>query len=94
MTWIEKLSTPKSIRKVNGYLTLFWVAWFIPAIGVKSFRNSIMLVAAYSVWANMISHYTAWLTARTEVRAENIENLEADEVQVNGPATIVAKTKD
>lgn len=64
---------PLFIRKINGFFTLFWAAWFVPAVAVKGFRNSVFLVGVYSVWANLVSHYTAWITARVEVRQEKVE---------------------
>lgn len=81
-----KLADPIFIRRVNGYLTLFWIAWFIPAIAVNGFRNSVFLVAVYSIWANIISHYTAWLTARVEVRAERVE-IDVENPESKAPLT-------
>lgn len=65
---------PKVIRRINGWFTVFWILWFIPATAIGGLRNSVFLVGVYSIWANIISHYTAWLTARVEVREERIEN--------------------
>lgn len=74
----KTLSTPTTIRRINGWLTVFWAVWFIPAVAIGGLRNSVFLVAVYSIWANMISHYTAWLAARVEVRAENVEEEVSD----------------
>lgn len=74
----EKVAEPKFIRSVNGWFTVAWAIWFIPAIAITGLRNSILLVAIYSIWANMISHYTAWMAARVEVRAEHVENMEVE----------------
>lgn len=81
MIKIEVLSQPQVIRKLNGWFTVFWLAWFIPAIVVKGLRDSVFLVALYSIWANLVTHYTAWLTSRVEVREEKIENIEETEQQ-------------
>lgn len=69
----RKVSEPAFIRTVNGWMTIFWIAWFVPAVAIEGLRNSVFLVAVYSIWANVISHYTAWLAARVEVRAKTVE---------------------
>lgn len=65
--------SPSFIRKMNGWFTVFWACWFIPAVAAKPLRDSVFLVGVYSIWANVVSHYTAWLAARDEVRLERVE---------------------
>lgn len=76
--WFER---PTFIRRVNGWFTLFWATWSVPAIAIKGFRVSVFLVALYSIWANIVSHYTAWIAARVEEREEKMEiaEIEAEE---------------
>lgn len=65
------VGSPKFIRTANGYLVLFWVTLVIPTLLLWS--KSVLWVALLSIWANVISHYTAWLAARVEVRAEDLQ---------------------
>jgi len=62
-----RLQDREFIRRVNGWLAVFWAVWFVPAVALKRLRESLLLIAVYSIWANLISHYTAWLTARVDV---------------------------
>lgn len=68
MRWYNK---PRFIRAVNGWFTLVWLTLVLPTVLV--WRKSILWVAVLSIWANVISHYTAWLAARDEVRLERVE---------------------
>lgn len=63
--------TPINIRRVNGWATVAWFAVGIPLSVIWS--QSILWVALISIWANVISHYTAWVAARVEVRAQHVE---------------------
>ncbi len=66
--WITRL---KTIRTVNFWATIFWLVLVLPTILIWS--QSILWVALLSIWANVISHYTAYLAARVEVREADIE---------------------
>ncbi len=65
------LNRPRVIRTINFWATTFWVGLIIPTVFLWS--RSILWVALLSIWANVISHYTAYLAARVEVREEDIE---------------------
>lgn len=63
------LSSPVVLRRVNGYLTLGWVA-MIPVSYFLHWLSSVTYVAALSLWALVSGHWAAWQGARTEVRQE------------------------
>ncbi len=71
---LADLATPERIRTVNGWAVLVWLTLIVPT--VLFWKESILWVALMSIWANVASHYTAWLAARTEVRAKNVERAE------------------
>lgn len=62
---------PPIIRRINAYATGFWCLMAIPCIVL--WRSSVLFVAIISLWANVISHYTAWVAADADVRAERVE---------------------
>lgn len=68
---LDSLNRPRVIRTINLWATIFWVALIAPTL--LYWRESILWVALLSIWANVVSHYTAYLAARVEVREEDIE---------------------
>lgn len=72
------LSSPAALRRVNGYLTLGWVA-MIPVSFFLHWLSSVTYVAALSLWALVSGHWAAWQGARTEVRQERAEGASPDE---------------
>lgn len=54
------------MRKVNGWLTIFWVA-MIPVSLWTHWISSVTYVAALSLWALVSGHWSAWQAARVEV---------------------------
>ena len=63
--------SPKFIRTINGWFVILWLILAVPTF--VWWNKSILWVLVLSLWANIISHYTAWIAARTEVRAEDIQ---------------------
>jgi hypothetical protein len=54
------------MRRVNGWLTIFWIV-MIPISIVTGWINSVTYVAALSLWALVSGHLAAWQAARVEV---------------------------
>ena len=52
------------MQRVNGWLTIFWIAMIPIATG---WINSITYVASLSLWALVSGHWSAWQAARVEV---------------------------
>lgn len=57
------------MRRVNGWLTVFWVA-MIPLSIVTGWIHSVTYVAALSLWALVSGHWAAWQAARVEVKQD------------------------
>lgn len=70
--WAAVQGDPKLMRRVNGWLTLFWVA-MIPVSMVMGWLSSVVYVSALSWWALVSGHWSAWQAARVEVNQQRAE---------------------
>ena len=64
--WASIQGDPVFMRRVNGWLTLFWVI-MIPVSIVTHWVDRVTYVAALSLWALVSGHWSAWQAARVEV---------------------------
>jgi hypothetical protein len=64
--WSSIQGDPVFMRRVNGWLTMFWVA-MIPLSYFLGWLNSVVYVSALSLWALVSGHWSAWQAARVEV---------------------------
>jgi hypothetical protein len=77
---------PIFMRRVNGWLTIFWVA-MIPVSLATGWVRSVVYVSALSLWALVSGHWSAWQAARvevnqlTEMQAREEEDLAGDIVE-------------
>lgn len=62
------MNTAVFFRRVNGTLTIVWLLLVIPT--VLFWRESIFWLALMSIWANIASHFAAWIAGRTEVKQD------------------------
>jgi hypothetical protein len=67
--WAAVQEDPKFMRRVNGWLTVFWIA-MIPVSVVMGWITSVAYVSALSLWALVSGHWAAWQAARVEVNQE------------------------
>lgn len=74
LTWAN---SPQAMRRINGILTLFWLA-MIPISVATGWIGSVTYVAALSLWALVSGHWSAWQAARVEVRQD--EDADVSEV--------------
>jgi hypothetical protein len=80
------------MRKVNGWLTIFWIA-MIPVSIITGWINSVTYVAALSLWALVSGHWSAWQAARVEVeQARQAEQKEQEDVPGEIVERVVAET--
>jgi hypothetical protein len=63
----DQLGKPSAMRRVNGWLTVLWIA-MIPISYVAGWLDSVVYVSALSLWALVSGHWAAWQAARVEVR--------------------------
>ena len=70
--WASVQGDPVFMRRVNGWLTMFWVA-MIPISMAMGWLNSVVYVSALSLWALVSGHWSAWQAARVEVKQEEAQ---------------------
>jgi hypothetical protein len=70
--WSSVQGDPVFMRRVNGWLTVFWVA-MIPISMAMGWLNSVVYVSALSLWALVSGHWSAWQAARVEVKQEEAQ---------------------
>jgi hypothetical protein len=64
--WAAVQHEPKLMRRLNGWLTVFWIA-MIPFSALMGWLSSVAYVSALSLWALVSGHWAAWQAARVEV---------------------------
>ena len=76
--WSSIQGDPVFMQRVNGWLTIFWIA-MIPISIATGWINSITYVASLSLWALVSGHWSAWQAARVEVAQKRDEERRAAE---------------
>jgi hypothetical protein len=90
--WASVQGDPVFMRRVNGWLTVFWLA-MIPVSILTHWINSVTYVAALSLWALVSGHWSAWQAARVEVNQQDEEERRGkDDVPGEIVERIVQKT--
>lgn len=64
--WASVQGDPVFMRRVNGWLTVFWL-FMIPISLATGWVKSVVYVSALSLWALVSGHWSAWQAARVEV---------------------------
>lgn len=92
--WASVQGDPKFMRKVNGWLTIFWIG-MIPVSFVMHWLNSVTYVSALSLWALVSGHWSAWQAARVEVNQEIEYKKKAEEdIPEDTAKAVVRKLKE
>src|SRR4051812_1161822 len=68
--WSSAQADPKFMRRLNGWLTIFWIT-MIPVSLATGWVKSVVYVSALSLWALVSGHWSAWQAARVEVRQDD-----------------------
>jgi hypothetical protein len=90
--WSSVQGDPVFMRRVNGWLTMFWLV-MIPISYTLGWLNSVVYVSALSLWALVSGHWSAWQAARVEVAQERErKRLEADPVEQRVVEKLVEQT--
>jgi hypothetical protein len=76
--WASIQGDPVFMRRVNGWLTIFWIA-MIPISIVTGWIDKVTYVAALSLWALVSGHWSAWQAARVEVNQQKQAEQQAAE---------------
>ena len=97
MTATKKLwrmihSDPVFMRRVNGWLTVFWVA-MIPVSYELGWLKSVVYVSALSLWALVAGHWSTWQAARVEVeQQQQADKHDADPVEKRVVDAMIQRT--
>lgn len=76
--WASIQGDPVFMRRVNGWLTIFWIL-MIPFSIAMGLLSSVAYVSTLSLWALVSGHWSAWQAARVEVE----QVAEAKELETN-----------
>ena len=76
--WASIQGDPVFMRRVNGWLTLFWVA-MIPISYEVGWLKSVAFVSALSLWALVAGHWSSWQAARVEVAQDREAKKQRDD---------------
>jgi hypothetical protein len=91
--WASIQGDPLFMRRVNGWLTIFWIL-MIPLSIVTGWINSVTYVAALSLWALVSGHWSAWQAARVEVeQAKEAEKREKEDLPGEVVDRVVEETE-
>jgi predicted transcriptional regulator len=90
--WASIQGDPVFMRRVNGWLTIFWIA-MIPVSIVFGLLSSVSYVSALSLWALVSGHWSAWQAARVEVeQVAEAEELSSHPVEERVVAALLDRT--
>ncbi len=90
--WASIQGDPVFMRRVNGWLTVLWIA-MIPISYQIGWLNSVAYVSALSLWALVSGHWSAWQAARVEVaQRKQTEELLANPVEERVVDKLVERT--
>jgi hypothetical protein len=90
--WANVQGNPNFMRRLNGWLTVGWIA-MIPVSFALGWLRSVTYVSALSLWALVSGHWSTWQAARVEVaQQEQIDKEKQHPVEERVVETIVEKT--
>ena len=90
--WESVAGDPKFMKKLNGWLTIFWIV-MIPVSLAMGWLNSVVYVSALSLWALVSGHWSTWQAARVEVTQQaEAKERQANPIEEKVVEHIIAKT--
>ena len=90
--WESVQGDPVFMRRLNGWLTTFWIA-MIPVSFELGWLKSVTYVSALSLWALVSGHWSTWQAARVEVTQQTqAQELRDDPIEERVVEKIVADT--
>jgi hypothetical protein len=91
--WASIQGDPIFMRRVNGWLTIFWIV-MIPVSILTGWISKVTYVAALSLWALVSGHWSAWQAARVEVeQAKEAEKRQREDIPGEVVERIVEETE-
>lgn len=91
--WASVQGDPVFMRRVNGWLTVFWIV-MIPVSIATGWISSVTYVAALSLWALVSGHWSAWQATRVEVeQAREVEERKEEDLPGEVVERVVQETE-
>ena len=91
--WASIQGDPVFMRRVNGWLTMFWLV-MIPISYTMHWLSSVVYVSALSLWALVAGHWSSWQAARVEVAQEReVRRQRDDPMEDKVVSKIIEKTE-
>jgi hypothetical protein len=91
--WASIQGDPVFMRRVNGWLTIFWIL-MIPFSVFFGLLSSVTYVSALSLWALVSGHWSAWQAARVEVeQVAEAKQLEDNPIEDRVVEKLIAETE-
>ena len=91
--WASIQGDPVFMRRVNGWLTVFWIS-MIPISYSMHWLSSVIYVSALSLWALVTGHWSSWQAARVEVAQQaETEEREREPLEDKVVEKLVADTE-
>ena len=91
--WASIQGDPVFMRRVNGWLTVFWVAMIPVSFGMH-WLSSVTYVSALSLWALVSGHWSAWQAARVEVNQDvEAKKRQKEDIPTETAEKVVSKLK-
>jgi hypothetical protein len=91
--WASVQGDATFMRRLNGWLTIFWVV-MIPVSYQLGWLRSVTYVSALSLWALVSGHWSTWQAARIEViQQEQAQDLADNPVEDRVVAKLVEDTE-
>jgi hypothetical protein len=91
--WTSIQGDPVFMRRINGWLTIFWIL-MIPISIATGWIDSVTYVAALSLWALVSGHWSAWQAARVEVlQAEETAKRDREDIPGDVVERMVEETE-
>ena len=75
LLWSSIQGDPVFMRRVNGWLTIFWIV-MIPVSVITGWVSSVVYISALSLWSLVSGHWSAWQAARVEVAQHDDANVQ------------------
>jgi hypothetical protein len=90
--WASVQGDPVFMRRLNGWLALFWIA-MIPISYFSHWLSSVTYVSALSLWALVSGHWSTWQAARVEVtQQQEMEEQQSHPIEERVVEKLVEKT--
>ncbi len=90
--WASVQGSPVFMRRVNGWLTVFWIV-MIPISVATGWVHSVTYISALSLWALVSGHWSAWQAARVEVEQQReVEEMEAHPTEERVVEKLIERT--